>query len=114
MKRLLSTIVMSALLMVVGGACVEDRAPIFPDNNINGGNDDEGKDDGEDDGKEEPVPPSNDDYPDTSWAAGELDWVFDMSALPEIRVEVTEEQWNELLKEYDRNSQTAAYIHCNT
>ena len=114
MKRLLSTIVMSALLMVVGGACVEDRAPIFPDNNINGGNDDEGKDDGEDDGKEEPVPPSNDDYPDTSWAAGELDWVFDMSAVPEIRVEVTEEQWNELLKEYDRNSQTAAYIHCNT
>ena len=114
MKRLLSTIVMSALLMVVGGACVEDRAPIFPDNNINGGNDDEGKDDGEDDGNEEPVPPSNEDYPDTSWAAGELDWVFDMSAVPEIRVEVTEEQWNELLKEYDRNSNTAAYIHCNT
>ena len=111
MKRLLSTIAVLTLLAVVGGACVEDRAPIFPDNNITDGDkDDEGKDEGKDD----PAPPSNDDYPDTSWAAGELDWVFDMSALPEIRIEVTQEQWNELLKEYDRDSNTAAYIHCNT
>ena len=51
--------------------------------------------------------------PDNPWAAGELDWVFDMSVLPEIRIEVTEEQWNDLLMEYDRDSHTVEYIHCD-
>ena len=50
---------------------------------------------------------------DTSWAAGELDWVFDMDVLPEFRIEVTEEQWNELLMAYDSNSGTNHYIHCD-
>ena len=36
-----------------------------------------------------------------------------MSALPEIRISVTEEQWNTLLEAYDRNSATAEYIHCD-
>lgn len=66
-------------------------------------------DDGDDEGEE----PTDPDYPDTSWAEGELDWVFDMSALPEIRISVTEEQWNALLEAYDRNSATAEYIHCD-
>ena len=66
-------------------------------------------DDGDDEGDE----PTDPDYPDTSWAEGELDWVFDMSALPEIRISVTEEQWNTLLEAYDRNSATAEYIHCD-
>ncbi len=109
MKRIISSITILLLLAVAGVACVEDRAPIFPD--YNGQPDNGGED--KDDENEEPVPPANDDYPDTSWAAGELDWVFDMSAVPEIRVEVTQEQWNELLKEYDRDSNTAAYIHCD-
>ena len=55
----------------------------------------------------------NPDYPNTEWAAGTLDRVFNMSALPEIHVEVSVEQWNELLKEYDRDSNTSAYIHCD-
>ena len=72
-------------------------------------NDIEKPDDGDDEGDE----PTDPDYPDTSWAEGELDWVFDMSALPEIRISVTEEQWNTLLEAYDRNSATAEYIHCD-
>ncbi|MBR4045616.1 MAG: CotH kinase family protein [Alistipes sp.] len=51
--------------------------------------------------------------PDDSWAEGELDWVFDMGVLPQIRITITEEQWNELLEEYDRDSNTAHYIHCD-
>lgn len=56
---------------------------------------------------------SNNESVDTSWAAGELDWVFDMNVLPEIRIDVTEEQWNELLMAYDNNSGTAHYVHCD-
>ncbi|MBO7264575.1 MAG: CotH kinase family protein [Alistipes sp.] len=50
---------------------------------------------------------------DTSWAEGELDWVFDMNVLPQVSIEVSEEQWNELLMAYDNNSGTNHYIHCD-
>ena len=112
-------------LFVVGvTGCVEDRVPLFPelpsenetpeedkggDNTGNGGDKDEDK--GDDSGTTQP--PVYNDYPDTSWAVGELDWVFDMNALPEIRITVSEEQWNKLLKEYDRDNNTAEYIHCD-
>ena len=91
--------------------------------------DDGGEDGGEDGGNEgEDNPDSGDDnttdpddnngseggtvVPDTSWAS-ELKWVFDMEALPEIHVNVTEEQWNTLLQEYDYDSHTVEYIHCD-
>ena len=61
---------------------------------------------------EEPTPPTDNEV-DTSWAVGSLDWVFDMEALPEIRVKVTVEQWNALLQAYDRNSNTNEYVHCD-
>jgi spore coat protein CotH len=85
-------------------SCVPDNELIFPDDETEKPGD---KDDDED------SPQTNPDYPDTSWATGELDWVFDMNELPEIRITVSEEQWNALLEEYDRNSNTAAYIHCD-
>ena len=72
----------------------------------------ENKPDNGDDNKE-PEEPVNPDYPDTSWAAGELDWVFDMNTLPEIRIEVSLSEWNALLEAYDRNSETNTYIHCD-
>ncbi|MBE6175457.1 MAG: hypothetical protein E7146_00440 [Rikenellaceae bacterium] len=113
MKRILTTLLsllISALLIV---GCVEDTAFVLPDDdttqNPDGG---DGGDGDDNDGTEEPKP-VNPDYPDTSWAAGELDWVFDMGTLAEIRISVTEEQWNELLKEYDRDSDTPMYIHCD-
>ncbi|MBQ5736664.1 MAG: hypothetical protein IIV52_03010, partial [Alistipes sp.] len=127
MKQIFKTIAIIIALCVLAVACVEDNEFILPedpntekpeggneDNKENG--EDDGKEDGKDDGgKDEPTPepPIYNDYPDTAWAAGELDWVFDMNALPEIRISVTEEQWNELLKEYDRDSHTAEYIHCD-
>ena len=62
----------------------------------------------------EPTPnPTNPDYPNTGWAAGELDWVFDMNVVPEIHIEVSLEEWNNLLKEYDRDNNTNAYVHCD-
>ena len=88
-------------------ACVEDQIPIFPGLNTPNGEEDE----------EQPTPepdaPLCNDYPNTEWAAGELDWLFDMNVLPEIRIEVTQEQWNTLLAEYDRDSNTNAYVHCD-
>ena len=123
MRRVISTFVVLVLLALAGAACVEDRALILPtlgeQNGGNNDNDDEGKDPdnggsgGNEDNGNENEPPLNNDYPNTSWAAGELDWVFDMNVVPEIRIEVTQEQWNTLLKEYDRDSNTAAYIHCD-
>ena len=68
----------------------------------NGGGENEGGDDSGDNGGE-----------DGSFAEGELDWVFDMEVLPEIRITVTEAQWNELLSAYDRDSDTNHYIHCD-
>lgn len=41
-----------------------------------------------------------------------LAYVFDMEALPEIRVEVSEAEWNRLLAAYDRDSNTEEYIRC--
>ena len=68
----------------------------------------------EPDPEPEPTPdPTNPDYPNTGWAAGELDWVFDMNVVPEIHIEVSLEEWNNLLKEYDRDSNTNAYVHCD-
>ncbi|MBO5882326.1 MAG: hypothetical protein J6Q21_03680, partial [Alistipes sp.] len=116
MKRFgfLTTVVM--LLMSLTVACVDDNDFILPDNGNeqpNEGNDD--KDDGKGDEEETPTPqpPVNGDYPDSSWASDGMRWVFDMEALPEIHIEVSEEEWNRLLEEYDRNSDTNAYIHCD-
>ncbi len=60
--------------------------------------------------------PEEDNTPDDGtqpWSSEDLAWVFDMEALPEIHVEVSLDEWNRLLKEYDRDSNTSEYIHCN-
>ena len=114
------------LLLVVGlsitTGCVEDRYPGYVPKPGTGQNDKDENDDNEetpggdnenDGGSETPEPPFNSDYPDTSWAVGELDWVFDMNEVPEIHVEISEEQWNELLMAYDQNSETNKYVHCD-
>ena len=108
MRRLGFITIAISLIAALCVACVEDRAPIFP--GLNTPNDEE-----KEDPKPEPEPdaPLCNDYPNTQWAAGELDWLFDMNVLPEIRIDVTQEQWNALLEEYDRDSNTNAYIHCD-
>ncbi len=40
-------------------------------------------------------------------------YIFDMEALPEIHMTISEEQWNELLTSYDRDANTDEYIHCD-
>lgn len=87
------------LTVVVMAGCTKDEPLRFPDDPSDKPSTD--------------VTLCNPDYPNTEWAAGTLDRVFNMSALPEIHVEVSVEQWNELLKEYDRDSNTSAYIHCD-
>ncbi|MBO7264573.1 MAG: CotH kinase family protein [Alistipes sp.] len=128
-RSLLALFVVVALMLV--GCVVDEPLGDVDDTTGNGGGDnwtekpvggdekpgDEGSEPGDD--TDDP----NDDntgsnggstpLPDTSWAEGELDWVFDMSVLPEIHISVTEDQWNELLMEYDRDSQTNHYIHCD-
>ena len=81
------------------------------------GNNDEGNNDDNNDKEpeepEEPDTPGTPTPPDTSWAEGELAWVFDMNVLPEITIIVTQSEWNNLLKAYDQNSNTAEYVHCD-
>ena len=121
--KLISTLLLCVLCLV---ACTEDAQLVLPEN-PNSGNTDSG--DGNEDGSgeepdngenpdngEEPEPnepPMYNDYPNTAWAVGELDWVFDMNELPEIRISVSKEQWNELLEAYDRDSNTNHYVHCD-
>ena len=131
MKHLFQLIISVLLAATTIVACVEDQHLILPDK---GGNTEEPNDpnnpDNPDDpnnpddpdnpdnpgGGTEPEPgpdPVNPDYPNTGWAQGELDWVFDMNALPEIHIEVSVDEWNELLEAYDHNSNTNKYIHCD-
>ena len=42
-----------------------------------------------------------------------LQYVWDESVIPEIRVSVSEDEWNRLLDEYDKNEYTKEYIHCD-
>ena len=129
MRQLLSIFFTITMLMVLGVACVEDRELVLPNQGEQTGgednkNDDENKEnegaddstedekgDDTDDGKEEP--PIYNDYPNTSWAQGELDWVFDMNVLPEIRIEISVDEWNDLLEAYDRDNNTNSNVHCN-
>ena len=108
-------------LFIFAGCVVDELPGNIDDTAGNGGGSWTEKPVGGDKPGDEPTEPGDDDSgsggsttkPDNSWAAGELDWVFDMDVLPEIHINVTEEQWNELLKEYDRDSHTVEYIHCD-
>ncbi len=42
-----------------------------------------------------------------------LSYIFDMAALPEIHLSVSETEWNELLSLYDQDPNTDEYIHCD-
>ena len=42
-----------------------------------------------------------------------LSYIWDEGVIPEITINVTLEQWNQLLKYYDQNSNTKEYIHCD-
>ena len=42
-----------------------------------------------------------------------LQYVWDESVIPEITMSVSLDEWNRLLAEYDANSQTKEYIHCD-
>ena len=42
--------------------------------------------------------------------ASEQDYVFDLSALPSVTVELTVAQWNQLLTNYDRNQHNEEYV----
>ncbi|WP_418981936.1 CotH kinase family protein [Alistipes sp.] len=56
--------------------------------------------------------PNRPDGPDPDVTDG-LAYVFDMTALPEMHVEVTLDEWNRLLALYDADPNTDAYIVCN-
>lgn len=46
------------------------------------------------------------------WDEG-VQYVWDDTYIPEITIEVPVEQWNNLLKAYDKNQHTEEYVHCN-
>ncbi|MBQ7856593.1 MAG: CotH kinase family protein [Alistipes sp.] len=55
----------------------------------------------------------NDNVQPPSYEVADYDYVFDITAVPEIHVSVSEEQWNTLLGLYDANPDTDEYIHCD-
>ena len=69
---------------------------------------------------EEPIPDVTDPEiptePETEqeivWDEG-VKYIWDESVIPEITIEVSVEQWNNLLKAYDKNAHTEEYVHCN-
>lgn len=38
---------------------------------------------------------------------------YDSSIIPEVHIHITENEWNRLLAEYDRDSNTSEYFHCD-
>ena len=121
MQRIAKILPLVIACMTLFAGCVEDTPLVLP----NSGGSEEPKPDPkpepnpnpepnpEPEPEPEPTPNPNPDYPDTGWAAGELDWVFDMNVLPEIHIEVSLDQWNQLLDAYDRDSNTNEYVHCD-
>lgn len=51
-------------------------------------------------------------YKEIQWNEG-VEYVWDENYFPEITVSVSLREWNALLVEYDRDSHTEAYIHCD-
>lgn len=98
--------ILSATILTVG--CGEDRTLVFPEppeKPVTPPDKPDDPDDPELPG--EPVEP----LPGEEWG-DERDFVFDMEALPEIRVTVPLDEWNALLAEYDSNNKTDMYIRC--
>ncbi len=42
-----------------------------------------------------------------------MSYVWDFNAIPEITINFSLQEWNELLTEYDKNNKTKKYFHCN-
>ena len=59
-----------------------------------------------------PTPPQIENEEEIVWDDGVL-YVWDESEIPEITIEVSVDQWNNLLKAYDKNKHTEEYVHCN-
>lgn len=93
MQKLLRAISLVILLSVA--ACREPQTPDEP---------------------QPPAPPNNKiehvDYSDIVWGEGER-YVWNYDYVPEITVKVPLQEWNALLLDYDRSSETEKYIHCD-
>ncbi|MBO4434435.1 MAG: CotH kinase family protein [Bacteroidales bacterium] len=64
-------------------------------------------------GNGDKTPPAGNDDPDeVNWAKA-VAYAFDESVIPEIHLTITQDEWDQLLKYYDKNSNTQEYIHCN-
>lgn len=51
--------------------------------------------------------------PDDAPAYGTVDYIFDMDALPSITIEISTEEWNTLLRNFDINRDNEDCVHCN-
>ena len=69
--------------------------------------------------EEDEKPGQNDgtqDTPDSpSWPDDAIgkEWVWDDSYIPEIKIDISRSQWNQLLIDYDKNAPSSAYFKCN-
>jgi len=62
-----------------------------------------------------PGPETDTDWNDpdqVDWAET-LDYVFDGSVIPQIHIDVSQEEWDKLLAAYDQNKDTQEYVHCD-
>ena len=98
-------ILLSLMLAISCGEFGEDRADnnaTTPDTEQPGGGNDSGNNNNGD----------NNQKPNTEWG-DERSYVFDMNHIPEVRITISLDEWNRLLAEYDKNSNTKEYFHCD-
>ena len=98
-------ILLSLMLAISCGEFGEDRADnnaTTPDTEQPGGGNDSGNNNNGD----------NNQKPNTEWG-DERSYVFDINHIPEVRMTISLDEWNRLLAEYDKNSNTKEYFHCD-
>ena len=101
MLRIILTLLL--LLTVSCGKNDIDRA----DNTPNSGEQNNGNSGGENNSGDT----GNNDKP-IEWG-DERSYVFDLSSLPEVRMNISLQEWNRMLSEYDKDSNTKEYFHCD-
>ncbi len=121
MYRTFRTGIMACLLIF--SSCGEiDR---YPDVGVNPGTGQKPETEKPTDPEEENPNPENPDKPENPAPEGIIPfttasvvddgvvYVWDESVIPEIRMEVTKDEWNAFLKRFDEYDQNSDYFHCN-
>lgn len=111
--RLLLILISFAITVACGDFTddVVNNTPDLPDNeqtdDNNNGNENGGDNGSNNGGNNNTVQP-----PAGGWG-DERSYVFDMTNVPEVRMNISLAEWNRMLSEYDKDNNTKEYFHCD-